>query len=323
MFLNKIKDKYYLNLLNKFIEKGDMSEIRSLLKKKFIFDKKSNLNDFNNYIIKFLSEQKFEKLFNKNLIWVNSFEESSYKYINKFLSDILSHNKVPFIEPTKYVDELYDLIRSRNIYKIDFEDMCSMSYGYQYFLTEKNNNIKILNSSASFFETASNIYFTHYFYTRCYIYIIKNPYEIFQRNKLQNISDKKINHMQELISGDINDILHKYEDGTYYISENRQNWSTNVSSWTNPNVKSTFRGLILREEDLLSDPLQQLSEITSHLIQSGLELNLDYSYLQNYISENPIKIEKKDEYSFSKKELKILDRDIGNVANKFDYKPKI
>ena len=33
MFLNKIKDKYYLNLLNKFIEKGDMSEIRSLLKK--------------------------------------------------------------------------------------------------------------------------------------------------------------------------------------------------------------------------------------------------------------------------------------------------
>ena len=129
--------------------------------------------------------------------------------------------------------------------------------------------------------------------------------------------------MQELISGDINDILHKYENGTYYISENRQSWSTNVSSWTNPNVKSTFRGLILREEDLFSDPLQKLSEITSHLIQSGLDLNLDYSYLQNYISENPIKIENTEDYSFSKKELKILDRDIGNVASKFDYKPKI
>ena len=323
MFLNKIKDKYYNNLLNTFIEKGDVSEIRTLLKKKFISDKNSNLNDFNKYIIKFLSEQKFEKLFNKNLIWVNSFEEVSYKYINKFLTNILTHNEVSFIEPSKYVDELYNLIKTRNIYKIDFENMCSMSYVYQYFLSEKKEDIKILNSSASFFETASNIYFTHYFYTRCYIYIIKNPYEIFQRNKLQNNSDNKINYMQELIASDSNDILHRYEDDTYSISENRQNWSTNVSSWTNPNVISTFRGLILREEDLVSDPLQKLSEITSHLIQSGIDLKLDYSYLQSYISENPINIANTNEYSFSKKELKILDRDIGNVANKFDYKPTI
>ena len=129
--------------------------------------------------------------------------------------------------------------------------------------------------------------------------------------------------MQELIASDSNDILHRYEDDTYSISENRQNWSTNVSSWTNPNVISTFRGLILREEDLVSDPLQKLSEITSHLIQSGIDLKLDYSYLQSYISENPINIANTNEYSFSKKELKILDRDIGSVANKFDYKPKI
>ena len=323
MFLDKFKDKYYFNLLNTYIEKGDVSEIRSLLKKKYISDKNSNLNDFNKYIIKFLSEQKFEKLFNKNLIWVNSFEEVSYKYINKFLTNILTHNEVSFIEPSKYVDELYNLIKTRNIYKIDFENMCSMSYVYQYFLSEKKEDIKILNSSASFFETASNIYFTHYFYTRCYIYIIKNPYEIFQRNKLQNNSDNKINYMQELIASDSNDILHRYEDDTYSISENRQNWSTNVSSWTNPNVISTFRGLILREEDLVSDPLQKLSEITSHLIQSGIDLKLDYSYLQSYISENPINIANTNEYSFSKKELKILDRDIGNVANKFDYKPTI
>ena len=323
MFLDKFKDKYYFNLLNTYIEKGDVSEIRSLLKKKYISDKNSNLNDFNKYIIKFLSEQKFEKLFNKNLIWVNSFEEVSYKYINKFLTNILTHNEVSFIEPSKYVDELYNLIKTRNIYEIDFENMCSMSYVYQYFLSEKKEDIKILNSSASFFETASNIYFTHYFYTRCYIYIIKNPYEIFQRNKLQNNSDNKINYMQELIASDSNDILHRYEDDTYSISENRQNWSTNVSSWTNPNVISTFRGLILREEDLVSDPLQKLSEITSHLIQSGIDLKLDYSYLQSYISENPINIANTNEYSFSKKELKILDRDIGNVANKFDYKPKI
>ena len=322
MFLNKIKDKYYYNLLSTFIEKGDVYEIRSLLKKIFISNNKSDLNIFNSYIIKFLSEQKFEKLFNKNLIWVNSFENTSCRYINKFLVNILKHNEVSFIEPSKYVDELYNFIKTRNIYKVDFEDLCNMSYVYQYFLSEKNEDIKILNSSASFFETASNIYFTHYFLTRSYIYIIKNPYEIFQRNKLKNNSNNKINNMQELIAGETNDIHHKYENDNYSVSENRQNWATNVSSWTNPNVIGTFRGFILKEEDLLSDPLQKLSEITSHLIQSGIELKLDYSYLQNYISENPVEIDRLENFNFSKKELKILDRDIGNVADKFDYKPK-
>ena len=322
MFLNKIKDKYHYNLLYKFIESGDINEIKKILKKNFILDNKSDLKTLNNYLVKLLSEQKFEKLFNKNLVWVNSFEDNSCTYINKFLINILSHNNVPFIDPSKYIDELYEFIKSRNIYKIDFEDICNMSYVYQYFITEKNEGVKILNSSAAFFETANNLFFTHYFLTQSYIYIIKNPYEIYKRNKLNNISNDKINNMQELTAGDANHIHHKFDD-KYSVSENRQDWSTNVTSWTNPNVIGTFRGYILKEEDLESDPLQKLSEITSHLIQSGIDLELDYSYLQNYISENPFRIDTLDDFNFSKKELKILDRDIGEVASKFLYKPKI
>ena len=323
MFLNKIKDKYHHNLLSSFIEKGDLNEIRNIIKKNYIQDDKSDLKILNDYLLKFLSEQKFEKLFNKNLIWVNSFEQDTCKYINKFIIDLLSHNKVSFIEPSKYVDELYELIKSRNIYKVDFQDLCNMSYVYQYLLSEKNEDFKILNSSASFFETVNKTYFTHYFLTRSFIYITKNPYEIFKRNKLQNLSDNKINHMQELISSETNDIQHKYDDDRYLVSENRQSWSTNVSSWTNPNVISTFRGFILREEDLVSDPLQKLSELTSHLIQSGLDLDLDYSYLQNYISQNPLKKDILENVTFSNKELKILDRDIGKMAEKLNYKPII
>ena len=48
---------------------------------------------------------------------------------NKFLANILSHNNVLFVEPSKYVDELYDLMKTRNIYKIDF--------GFRYLLTRK------------------------------------------------------------------------------------------------------------------------------------------------------------------------------------------
>lgn len=323
MFLNKIKDKYHHNLLSSFIEKGDLIEIRNIIKKNYIQNNKSDLKILNDYLSKFLSEQKFEKLFNKNLIWVNSFEQGTCKYINKFLIDLFSHNKVSFTNPSKYVDELYELIKTRNIYKVDFQDLCNMSYVYQYLLSEKNEDFKILNSSASFFETVNKTYFTHYFLTRSFIYITKNPYEIFKRNKSQNLSDNKINHMQELISGETNDLQHKYEDDKYFVSENRQSWSTNVSSWTNPNVISTFRGFILREEDLVSDPLQKLSELTSHLIQSGLDLDLDYSYLQNYISQNPLKKDILENVTFSNKELKILDRDIGKIAEKLSYKPEL
>ena len=84
MFLNKIKDKYHHNLLSSFIEKGDLIEIRNIIKKNYIQNNKSDLKILNDYLSKFLSEQKFEKLFNKNLIWVNSFEKI-HKYINKFL----------------------------------------------------------------------------------------------------------------------------------------------------------------------------------------------------------------------------------------------
>ena len=34
MFLNKIKDKYHYNLLNKFIESGDINEVKKRLEKK-------------------------------------------------------------------------------------------------------------------------------------------------------------------------------------------------------------------------------------------------------------------------------------------------
>ena len=94
MFLNKIKDKYYDNLLNSYIKSGEINEIKNVLKKKFLTNNSSDLNILNNYLIKFLSEQKFEKLFNKNLIWVNSFESKSYNYINTFLTNILKENNI-------------------------------------------------------------------------------------------------------------------------------------------------------------------------------------------------------------------------------------
>ena len=129
--------------------------------------------------------------------------------------------------------------------------------------------------------------------------------------------------MEGLTAGDNNDVYHKYDDNNYFVSENKQSWSTNVSSWTNPNVISTFRGIIIKEEELIEDPLQKLSELVSHLIQSGINCKLDYSYLQNYIEENPIEKEIIPMADLSKKELKILNRDIGNVADKLNYKPSL
>ena len=54
-----------------------------------------------------------------------------------------------------------------------------------------------------------------------------------------------------LLSGDTNYIkTHSLDNNT--IEENTQNWPINVSSWAGPNVTSTFRGFVIKYEDLTS-----------------------------------------------------------------------
>ena len=58
------------------------------------------------------------------------------------------------------------------------------------------------------------------------------------------------------------------------IENTTKDWSTNVLSWTNLNVINTFRGQIIKFEELINNPEQILAESISHLVQSGSILKL-------------------------------------------------
>ena len=124
---------------------------------------------------------------------------------------MLSHNKVSFIEPSKYVDELYELIKTRNIYKVDFQDLCNMSYVYQYLLSEKMKILKF-NSSASFLKLLTKHILPIIFLPEA-LFILLKTLEIFKEINCKP-PDNKINHMQELISVKLM-TYNKYEDDKF------------------------------------------------------------------------------------------------------------
>ena len=95
-------------------------------------------------------------------------------------------------------------------------------------------------------------------------------------------------------------------------------WSTNVSSWTNENVVNTFRGLVIKYEDLINDTYDNLAGIIFHLNEAGLNIKLDYQKIQYFIDNNkPLNQTHETEISSSSK--KRLSRVLLKEAKKLGY----
>lgn len=314
MLLNKIKSKYFENLIQKFIDQGDLQEVKKMLinfRKEREPEKNLLLYSTINQLLKL---EKFNTIFKKNLIWVNSYNLEDCSYVNNFISFIFAKNNIVFNEPAPYGSYLNKV--SAN--DINFEQLTKYSYLYQYLISELGEGNIILNNSGAFFELDNSKYFTHYFLSKLYIYIIKNPLTIYKQRKLLNPLNESQEHLYGLTLSAINySNKSKYED--IQVEENRHNWSTNVSSWTNQNVVTTFKGYILKFEDLANDPQQILSEIVAHMIQCGLKINLDYSHIKSFIDQYPLENQTFESVDISNKVLKILDRDNALVGKKFGY----
>lgn len=265
-------------------------------------------------LLKLLDKDKFSDVFKKNLVWVNSFDINDCVYINEFVSYILKKNNISQSGPKLY-PELLDKVTFNDL---GFNQIANFSYLYQYLISELYNEIIILNSSAVFFETLERKYFTHYFLTKFYIYIVKNPATIYLQRKINNPKDDINQNLHGLTLSDTN-YINTHTFGNKRIEENTHNWSTNVSSWTNSNVRSTFKGLIIKYERLVEDPQQVLAELVAHMIQSGLEIKLNYSEINEFIDSNSLSKQNFNNLELSNKELKILKRDNFKVAKNFDY----
>jgi hypothetical protein len=307
MLFQKIKQRYQQNLLDTYIKNQDIESMKEIFKNTFLKNKKINFDQMLNYLVYFSSHQKYENFFTKNLVWINSFDKDDYEYLNVFINEYFKYQKIEYYPPKEYNLFLEDIAKKYSLSKINFEMMCSYNYLYQYLISEDDTkNFHILNTSNVFFETANHLYFTHYYLTRAYIYITRSPYSLYKKYKSNN-HQKQVNSLQGLLSGE--NLQKHYFNENGYIEENINCWSTNNSSWSNINVINTFRGTVVNYSTLENNTFDALTQVVSHLIQSGIKLNLDYDFIEGYVKNNPFPVVNWNTVSISNQEKKLINRD--------------
>ena len=102
------------------------------------------------------------------------------------------------------------------------------------------------------------------------------------------------------------------KENQFKVYENKTNYNTNINSWTDPNVVSTYKGKLISYEELVTDTENVLIDVIQHLKQYFSDLKIDYETIKNYIYEN--QISKDQELEISKSEEKFLSRNI-NLIN--------
>ena len=111
---------------------------------------------------------------------------------------------------------------------------------------------------------------------------MRDPFKIYCESKNNNLSQQEAkNFLLNLDQKPSSEHLVKY-NLKHKLEINRMSWSKNIASWDNYNVINTHRGLILKAEDIFEDPNYYFSTIISHLNQSGLDIEINYNFIEEY-----------------------------------------
>ena len=99
----------------------------------------------------------------------------------------------------------------------------------------------------------------------------------------------------------------------FKVYENRKNYNVNVKSWTDENVVNTFKGKIIYFQRLLEDTKDVLVDIVYHLKQHGMNVNINMSDIQKFVSNN--KLENEIEEELSNNDKKFLSKNIDETIS--------
>lgn len=319
MLLKKIKLNYLEKLFSDLVVNNKFNEIKDQLNKLRIENKEMYNLFLNKVLNTFLNNDQGQHYFKNKIIWINSFDLNDTKLIDKFISYYLQKTSNLNISSNTYSDELLGL--PADIYKndISFEDIVENNFLFQYEILGSNekNLFKIIRNNHVFFEKLPNKFFTHYYLTSCCFYIIRNPIQMYCTYK-DKFKDQSIAYNM-LLNMDSSSIIEKNKIRS--VENTTKDWSTNVNSWTNQNVVNTYRGFVIKYEDIIASPLQKLAEVAAHLNQSGLDLNIDYSIIETFIADNSSEFnhDLNNSFSVSNQEKKKIYRDFGRTIEKFNY----
>ena len=322
MFIKNIQLKYHDNLIKKYVDISEFNEIKKIFTKLFDKDKNQLSTLLKSNLFKMLEDEKSSNLFSQNLIWIKSYNLKDTEIINSFLNFYFDNVKFEYFGPKSYADYTLALLDQLKIESdLTFDELKNFSYVYQYFISQLHKDkYVILNSDLVFFESELKRYFTHYYLSKCYFYVVKNPRLVFDDIKSANAGLDSQIALNLLLNRDGKNTFTYNKNKTHFFENCKQGWDINVSSWTNANVLSTFRGIAFKFEDIVNNPKEIFIDIIGHLIQHGVKIKLNYQVINDFIELNADKIKVNIEpEALSNKELKLFKRDLTNIPNSFKY----
>lgn len=312
-FLSNVKYRYQSKILDDLLEKNHKDFCNYLFKLKK--DKHLYYSLASNYIPTILAKNEIG-IGEPKIIWLNSFLRDDLQYVESFLNfyiqkTVNTSEEIQDISAEFLKVQDYFSIRE----KIDFDKFVQCSLLYQWLLSDvKEKNFHIITNLLSFFSTDSGYNFTTPTLSKCYLLIADHPYSIFAKikNKFDGNSDMA---KQLMFNIDGQNIIKSKENDNFCPVQ--QPWHIHLSSWQDPNVIDSLKGKIIHLTDLFNNPMDTLSSIVFHFIQSGLILDMKYDivdeFIQNNNPKNHISISNYDEISNHDKKF------IKNSIKEYDF----
>ncbi len=310
-FLNKFKYHYHLKHVDNLFETEKYQEIFEYLNKvkhdeKLFYDISlkyisNSINNFN------------QDISSKKIVWINSFLDEDSEYLRLFLEDYLKNISDLKQDINSYKYEINSIVQRNE--DINFNILVNQSYFFQWMIINKHNvKFKFLQNEIPFFSSENNYNFTKQELSQAYILILNNPYEVYKKIK------KSHNHDQEIARNIFLNLDQREQDDPHSKVNFKfptKGWHINSESWSDPNVLTSLRGKIISKKEIYKNTFETFSSVILHLIQSGVEMELNYDLIELFIKNNPI-VNDEDDTELSNREKKFLSSYVDSTLKLYD-----
>ena len=310
-FLNKFKYHYHLKHIDNLFEEKNYKGIFD-----YLYNIRSEEKLFYELSLKYISNSinNFNQdVLNKKIVWINTFLDNDSEYLRVFIQHYIQNFKNLKQDIKSYKYEIDQIVTSEE--DINFNTLVNQSYFFQWMILNKHNvNFKFLHNEIPFFSSENNYNFTRQSLTQAYILILNNPYEVYLKIK------KLVNQDQEIARNIFLNLDQKAQDDSYSNVNFKfpsKGWHIHTDSWSDQNVLTSLRGKIISKKEINNNTFETLSSVILHLIQSGVEMELNYDLIELFIKNNPIK-DCHEGIELSNREKKFLSSFVDSAFDTYD-----
>jgi hypothetical protein len=310
-FLNKFKYHYHLKHIDNLFEEKNYKGIFD-----YLYNIRSEEKLFYELSLKYISNSinSFNQdVLNKKIVWINTFFDNDSEYLRVFIQHYIQNFKNLKQDIKSYKYEIDQIISSEE--DINFNTLVNQSYFFQWMILNRHNvNFKFLHNEIPFFSSENNYNFTRQSLTQAYILILNNPYEVYSKIK------KLVNQDQEIARNIFLNLDQKAQEDSYSNVNFKfpsKGWHIHTDSWSDQNVLTSLRGKIISKKEINNNTFETLSSVILHLIQSGVEMELNYDLIELFINNNPIK-NSYEGIELSNREKKFLSSFVDSAFDTYD-----